>query len=147
MVALVQAVMAGVACAGEAGDTDHLVSAFMLCENIAHGINLRKSPCMQYLYYMKQVRPPAVGPAACAAVQTLLRGVTGLASLSGCHSSLVQTRLASGGPGYVLFSSCSRGARQAMFCIATPWEVHNVKVCSFVALAQHSRLEPPEHKV
>ena len=43
--------------AGEAGDTDHLVSAFMLCENIAHGINLRKSPCMQYLYYMKQVRP------------------------------------------------------------------------------------------
>ncbi|DBA77340.1 TPA: hypothetical protein ACH3X2_000858 [Trebouxia sp. C0005] len=41
--------------AGEAGDTDHLVSAFMLCENIAHGINLRKSPCMQYLYYMKQV--------------------------------------------------------------------------------------------
>lgn len=44
-------------CAGEAGDTDHLVSAFMLCENIAHGINLRKSPCMQYLYYMKQVCP------------------------------------------------------------------------------------------
>ena len=44
--------------AGEAGDTDHLVSAFMLCENIAHGINLRKSPCMQYLYYMKQVTPP-----------------------------------------------------------------------------------------
>ena len=42
---------------GEAGDTDHLVSAFMLCENIAHGINLRKSPCMQYLYYMKQVCP------------------------------------------------------------------------------------------
>lgn len=30
----------------------------MLCENIAHGINLRKSPCMQYLYYMKQVTPP-----------------------------------------------------------------------------------------
>ena len=48
----------GVACAGEAGDTDHLVSAFMLCENIAHGINLRKSPCMQYLYYMKQVSAP-----------------------------------------------------------------------------------------
>ena len=34
---------------------DHLASAFMLCENIAHGINLRKSPCMQYLYYLKQV--------------------------------------------------------------------------------------------
>ena len=27
----------------------------MLCENIAHGINLRKSPCMQYLYYLTQV--------------------------------------------------------------------------------------------
>lgn len=35
--------------AGEAGDIDHLVAAFMLCENIAHGINLRKSPCLQYL--------------------------------------------------------------------------------------------------
>ncbi|MEW5317860.1 MAG: hypothetical protein WDW38_009124 [Sanguina aurantia] len=33
--------------AGEAGDIDHLVSAFMCCENIAHGINLRKSPCVQ----------------------------------------------------------------------------------------------------
>ncbi len=32
---------------GEAGDIDHLVSTFMLCENIAHGINLRKSPCLQ----------------------------------------------------------------------------------------------------
>ena len=42
--------------AGEAGDVDHLVSALMLCENIAHGINLRKSPCMQYLYYLTQVR-------------------------------------------------------------------------------------------
>jgi len=33
--------------AGEAGDVDHLASAFMLCENIAHGINLRKSPMLQ----------------------------------------------------------------------------------------------------
>lgn len=40
---------------GEAGDVDHLVSAHMLCENIAHGINLRKSPCIQYLYYLAQV--------------------------------------------------------------------------------------------
>jgi AMP deaminase len=45
---------------GEAGDVDHLASAFMLCENIAHGINLRKSPCMQYLYYLKQVGPAAM---------------------------------------------------------------------------------------
>ena len=42
-------------CAGEAGDTDHVVSAFMLCENIAHGITLRKSPCIQYLFYLAQV--------------------------------------------------------------------------------------------
>ena len=40
---------------GEAGDLDHLVSAFLLSENIAHGINLRKSPSLQYLYYMAQV--------------------------------------------------------------------------------------------
>jgi len=41
--------------AGEAGDVDHLASAFMLCENIAHGINLRKSPMLQYLYYLAQI--------------------------------------------------------------------------------------------
>lgn len=43
-------------CAGEAGDIDHLVSSFLLCENIAHGINLRKSPSLQYLYYIAQAR-------------------------------------------------------------------------------------------
>ena len=32
----------------------------MLCENIAHGINLRKSPCLQYLYYLAQVSFPAL---------------------------------------------------------------------------------------
>jgi len=41
--------------AGEAGDVDHLASAFMLCENIAHGINLRKSPLLQYLFYLAQI--------------------------------------------------------------------------------------------
>ena len=35
---------------------DHLVSAMLLCENISHGINLRKSPCLQYLYYLMQAR-------------------------------------------------------------------------------------------
>ncbi|GMH37954.1 hypothetical protein BSKO_05838 [Bryopsis sp. KO-2023] len=40
---------------GEAGDIDHLVCAFMLCGNIAHGINLRRSPFMQYLFYLAQV--------------------------------------------------------------------------------------------
>lgn len=28
----------------------------MVCDNIAHGINLRKSPVLQYLYYLAQVR-------------------------------------------------------------------------------------------
>ena len=41
--------------AGEAGDLDHLASTFLLAENIAHGINLRKSPCLQYLYYTAQI--------------------------------------------------------------------------------------------
>eukprot|EP00963_Diacronema_lutheri_P012485 scaffold1771_cov343-Pavlova_lutheri.AAC.15 len=41
--------------AGEAGDVDHLVSTFMWSHSIAHGINLRKSPCLQYLYYLKQI--------------------------------------------------------------------------------------------
>jgi AMP deaminase len=40
---------------GEAGDLDHLVSGFMLAENIAHGINLRKSSSLQYLYYLGQI--------------------------------------------------------------------------------------------
>lgn len=39
----------------QAGDIDHLVAAYMLCENIAHGINLRKSPCLQYMFYLSQV--------------------------------------------------------------------------------------------
>lgn len=41
--------------AGEAGDVDHLVATFMWSHSIAHGINLRKSPCLQYLYYLKQI--------------------------------------------------------------------------------------------
>ncbi|KAJ7953738.1 AMP deaminase [Quillaja saponaria] len=40
---------------GEAGDIDHLAAAFLLCHNISHGINLRKSPVLQYLYYLAQV--------------------------------------------------------------------------------------------
>lgn len=40
---------------GEAGDVDHLAATFLLAENIAHGINLRKSPCLQYLYYVTQI--------------------------------------------------------------------------------------------
>ncbi|KAK4796450.1 hypothetical protein SAY86_028776 [Trapa natans] len=40
---------------GEAGDVDHLAATFLTCHNIAHGINLRKSPVLQYLYYLAQV--------------------------------------------------------------------------------------------
>uniref|UniRef100_A0A2N9EBX0 AMP deaminase n=1 Tax=Fagus sylvatica TaxID=28930 RepID=A0A2N9EBX0_FAGSY len=39
----------------KAGDIDHLAAAFLLCHNISHGINLRKSPVMQYLYYLAQI--------------------------------------------------------------------------------------------
>lgn len=40
---------------GEAGDIDHLAAAFLLCHNIAHGITMRKSPVLQYLYYLAQI--------------------------------------------------------------------------------------------
>ncbi|KAL0671463.1 hypothetical protein Bca4012_034167 [Brassica carinata] len=40
---------------GEAGDIDHLAATFLTCHSIAHGINLRKSPVLQYLYYLAQV--------------------------------------------------------------------------------------------
>ncbi|KAF5205592.1 Amp deaminase [Thalictrum thalictroides] len=40
---------------GEAGEIDHLASSFLICHNIAHGINLRKSPVLQYLYYLAQI--------------------------------------------------------------------------------------------
>ncbi|MED6200899.1 hypothetical protein PIB30_089848 [Stylosanthes scabra] len=40
---------------GEAGDSDHLAAAFLLCHNISHGIILRKTPVLQYLYYLAQV--------------------------------------------------------------------------------------------
>jgi len=40
---------------GEAGPEHHLVSAFMLAENISHGLLLRKIPALQYLYYLAQI--------------------------------------------------------------------------------------------
>ncbi|XDV23058.1 hypothetical protein PO909_027779, partial [Leuciscus waleckii] len=40
---------------GEAGPIHHLVSGFILSENISHGLLLRKAPVLQYLYYLAQV--------------------------------------------------------------------------------------------
>lgn len=40
---------------GEAGDIDHLAAAFLMTHNIAHGNNLRKSPALQYLFYLSQI--------------------------------------------------------------------------------------------
>eukprot|EP00730_Choanoeca_flexa_P017284 TRINITY_DN8304_c0_g1_i3.p6 TRINITY_DN8304_c0_g1~~TRINITY_DN8304_c0_g1_i3.p6 ORF type:complete len:118 (+),score=25.43 TRINITY_DN8304_c0_g1_i3:1920-2273(+) len=40
---------------GEAGPVEHLATAFLLSENISHGIRLRKTPALQYLYYLAQI--------------------------------------------------------------------------------------------
>eukprot|EP01084_Bolivina_argentea_P263821 446683_1 len=40
---------------GEAGDIDHLCTSFLIADSINHGITLRKSPGLQYLYYIKQI--------------------------------------------------------------------------------------------
>uniref|UniRef100_A0A8C1QN55 AMP deaminase n=1 Tax=Cyprinus carpio TaxID=7962 RepID=A0A8C1QN55_CYPCA len=40
---------------GEAGSITHLVSAFLTADNISYGLNLEKSPVLQYLYYLVQV--------------------------------------------------------------------------------------------
>ncbi|KAK4534250.1 hypothetical protein CDCA_CDCA01G0275 [Cyanidium caldarium] len=41
--------------AGEAGDIDHLAVTFLLAHGINHGINLKRSPVLQYLYYLCQI--------------------------------------------------------------------------------------------
>lgn len=40
---------------GEAGDPEHLISAFLVAHSISHGILLRKLPFIQYLYYLDQI--------------------------------------------------------------------------------------------
>jgi AMP deaminase len=40
---------------GEAGELNHLHAAFLTARGINHGINLRKSPSLQYLYYVTQM--------------------------------------------------------------------------------------------
>ncbi|XP_041445650.1 AMP deaminase 3 isoform X2 [Xenopus laevis] len=46
---------------GEAGSITHLVSAFITADNISHGLNLKQSPVLQYLYYLAQI-PIAMSP-------------------------------------------------------------------------------------
>eukprot|EP01061_Rhynchopus_euleeides_P021981 TRINITY_DN35861_c0_g1_i1.p1 TRINITY_DN35861_c0_g1~~TRINITY_DN35861_c0_g1_i1.p1 ORF type:complete len:702 (+),score=251.06 TRINITY_DN35861_c0_g1_i1:317-2107(+) len=40
---------------GECGDPRHLASAFLAADGISHGIQLRLSPSLQYLYYLAQI--------------------------------------------------------------------------------------------
>ena len=40
---------------GEAGPVQHLVSAFIMCDSINHGLQLRKVPVLQYLFYLCQI--------------------------------------------------------------------------------------------
>lgn len=40
---------------GEAGDPEHLISAFLTAHSISHGILLRKLPFIQYLYFLDQI--------------------------------------------------------------------------------------------
>lgn len=40
---------------GEAGEVDHLGTAFICANHINHGIQLRKAPVLQYLYYLEQI--------------------------------------------------------------------------------------------
>lgn len=40
---------------GEAGDVGHLVAAYLTTTKINHGIQLRRSPAMQFLYYLSQI--------------------------------------------------------------------------------------------
>jgi AMP deaminase len=40
---------------GEIGDLSHLAAAYLCAESINHGIMLRKSPSLQYLYYLSQI--------------------------------------------------------------------------------------------
>uniref|UniRef100_A0A8C9W5V7 AMP deaminase n=1 Tax=Scleropages formosus TaxID=113540 RepID=A0A8C9W5V7_SCLFO len=46
---------------GEAGSITHLACAFLTADNISHGLKLKESPVLQYLYYLAQV-PIAMSP-------------------------------------------------------------------------------------
>eukprot|EP00301_Raphidiophrys_heterophryoidea_P002095 c10981_g1_i1.p1 GENE.c10981_g1_i1~~c10981_g1_i1.p1 ORF type:complete len:698 (+),score=178.98 c10981_g1_i1:111-2096(+) len=40
---------------GESGDSDHLCAGFLTAQSIAHGLQLRKHPVMEYLFYLTQI--------------------------------------------------------------------------------------------
>ncbi|XP_035237912.1 AMP deaminase 1 isoform X2 [Anguilla anguilla] len=46
---------------GEAGAITHLLACFMTADNISHGLNLKKGPVLQYLYFLAQI-PIAMSP-------------------------------------------------------------------------------------
>ena len=39
----------------QSGSVQHLICGFLLSENISHGLQLRKVPVLQYLYYLCQI--------------------------------------------------------------------------------------------
>ncbi|PWV12799.1 putative AMP deaminase [Trypanosoma cruzi] len=41
--------------AGESGDPDHMADVFFVVDGVNHGINLKRSPVLQYLYYLAQI--------------------------------------------------------------------------------------------
>jgi AMP deaminase len=49
--------------AGEAGELHHLDTAYLLADSIAHGINLRQSMPLQYLFYLSKV---GIGMSPCS---------------------------------------------------------------------------------
>jgi adenosine deaminase len=41
--------------AGEAGDIEHLACTYLIANSINHGLMLKESPVLQYLYYLSQI--------------------------------------------------------------------------------------------
>ncbi|CAD7958482.1 unnamed protein product [Amoebophrya sp. A120] len=56
--------------AGEAGELHHLDTAFLLADGINHGINLKKNPALQYLFYLCQI---GISMSPCSNNQLFLR--------------------------------------------------------------------------
>jgi hypothetical protein len=76
--------------AGEAGDTDHLTSAFLTSHSISHGILLRKVPALQYLFYLKQI-----GVSLPLSIRLFLRAINPLNRLHRSLCRLCRTTLCS----------------------------------------------------